>query len=138
MSTTQAFCPEGTIVAMNGNALAEVTKITLSGRKADTDDSTHMSSPLGYREFIATLKDSGTVQLDCNFIPNSSARSKISDQFEARELAAWTITFPEGKGVLHFSALITEFGKLDLPTDKKATESITLKVSGPIDEDYAS
>ena len=137
MSATESFIFYGAQVAMNAlSTFAEITKITFSGEKLDTDDATHMQSPNRRKEFIGLLFDAGEVTLDLNFIPNSGGRARVSDQFNSAEVATWTITLPEGLGSIHFAALITQFRKLDGPVDKKATEAVTLKITGPITEDF--
>lgn len=144
MSASNAFCALGTLFQFESapdvfTTIAEVTNIQRSGAKRDTDESTHMQSPNNYKEFIPTLKDGGEWQVDVNFIPGDNlGQGVIASLFESGELTNFKVVLPHSLGDSTFAGIVTEYGNRQLPTDKKATDSFKLKVSGPVTDTFAS
>lgn len=143
MSQSAAFCPRGTTIAYESTPgvfipVAEVTHIQRTGQKRDQDEVTNMDSTSGYREYIATLKDGGEVQVDCNFIPGDGGQGAVRNLFENGDVKLWKIQFPFNLGHEDFDAFVSEAGNVDLPVDKKATSAFKLKVTGPITDYFSS
>jgi predicted secreted protein len=111
--------------------ISEVLKIQRSGSKLDAVDVTNMDSPSNFREFLATLNDSGEITFECNFIPGSSVQALLDSDFNNQVLSPWKIELPGAAGHFTFSAWVTS-DDFDLPVDKQATKSVKLKITGPV------
>lgn len=145
MSATQAICPRGTVTSYASLVaptvfadVAEVIAIKRTGAKHETDDATNMDSTSGYREYIATIKVGGEYQLDVNFLSTDSGQRGVKALFESGDAVNWKITLPNGAGLFLFTGIVTEYGNLSLPVDKKATDSFKVMVTGGVEEDFAS
>lgn len=125
--------------------VAEVLSIKGPSEKLDTHDVTNMDSPAAagytgiYREFIATLLDGGDVTFDINYLPNDASQLGLSGDRKNKILRDFQIVLPNDPlssplaslGTLVFKAYVVE-GGYDFPIDKQMTESIKLKITGPV------
>jgi len=110
--------------------LAEIKKISFSGRKLDFVDVTNMQSGI-FREWLPTLLDSGDVDIDANFIPGDPSQTAINNYFNTATLVPWEVILPNGLGTMNFNAYVST-DSWDLQVDKEATVTIKLKVTGAI------
>ncbi len=141
-TSSQAFSPRGTqllyqtVASIGYLLLAEIKQADFSGQKLDLADVTNFQSGQ-YREFLATLLDSGDLTYKGNFIPSDSSQASLLGFFNAAQLVAWKVVLPTNPstslpyGHFTFNAFVSslEFG---LPNDKEATISGKLKITGPI------
>jgi predicted secreted protein len=111
--------------------IAEVLKIQRSGSKADLADVTNMDSPSNFREYLATLLDSGEISFECNFIPGSTIQATMLADFNGQVLSTWKIELPSTAGHWVFTAWVAS-DDFDLPIDKQATKSVKLKITGAV------
>jgi predicted secreted protein len=135
---SNAFAPRGTelqrgtpLTSPTYTTIAEVTKISISGSKADLADVTNMDSPSNFREFLPTLLDSGEIKAEMNFIPGDATQAAVLADFNGQVLSPWQIVLPNSLGSFTFNAYVTT-EDVDLPIDKQGTRSFTLKVTGPV------
>lgn len=116
-------------------AIAEVKSINGPNLSTDTIDVTHMASPGGYREFIASFKDGGEVTFELNFLPQDGtqdASTGLIADFNARLVRSYQIAFPDpGNSTATFSGLITGFSVTE-QMDQVLGANCTIKVSGAI------
>jgi predicted secreted protein len=141
----KAFCPAGSTVGAASigdpatfTPFEGVTKISVTGQKRETDDITDMDSTSQYREFLPTIKVGGVVQLDVNFAPGYPGQAYAATLFESGDTVNFKITLPNARGTRSFAGFISDFGNLTLPVDKKATSSISIQVTGPYVDAFAS
>jgi len=141
MPATQAFCPAGTTIAFastgtlpTDKTIGEVVSIEKTGQKRNTDDASNLSSPQNYKEFIKTMKEGGDLTVNYNFVPGDAGQVAVSAAFENDVLGAipWQIVLPNSLGTFDFLAIIEEYGNYKFTTDKKASDALKLKVSGPV------
>src|SRR5690349_8645480 len=122
MAATEASIGYGTWMKRGGSTPTgfadlgvEVTSITPPGVTRDAPDASHMSSPDGYREFIAGMADAGEVEIEYNFVPD--ADDPMLAAFEAGKVyyqighADWPIIF-------QFQAICTAVSRT-APVDDK-------------------
>lgn len=64
--------------------IAEIRDITLDGRTLELIDATHMESPDASREYIPSLKDSGTIGFTGNYLPGSASQQILETRRAAR------------------------------------------------------
>jgi hypothetical protein len=120
-------------------AVGEITKITPVALKAETADVTNVQSPQGVKEFIATLVDPGEAKLDLNYIPDDPGQiacfnalttaPRVRYPFQLTLPPASVETSGNEPGFWNFMGLVTGFD-VDIPKDKEATLTITVKWSG--------
>jgi predicted secreted protein len=110
--------------------LAELKKITFSGRKLDLVDVTNMQSGI-FREWLPTLLDSGDVDMDANFIPGDPTQTAINNYFNTATLVPWEVILPNGLGTMNFNGYVSA-DAWDLVVDKEATVTIKIKITGAI------
>ena len=133
---SQAFAGQGTQL-QRGNAaspevftsLAEVKNIQRSGAKVDLQDVTNMDSVGAYREYLPTLLDAGEVSFSGNYIPGDTTQQTLQSDFDSRAKKNWKIVLPNTLGAWSFAAYVSSFD-FDLPTDKEATITVKLKITG--------
>ena len=111
-------------------ALADITSISGPDKSRETIDVTTLSSTDGYREFIASLKDGGSVTLSMNF--TRASYDLIDTDYESDTLKNYEIILPDAENTsFEFEGLVTELG-LDTPIDDKITADVTIKISGAV------
>ncbi len=112
------------------STIAEINGITGPNISRATIDVTSLDSVGGYREFIASFKDSGEVGLEMNFTRDQYVTFK--EDLESDTLKAYQIVFPDtGATTLDFSGLVTALGAA-VPLDDKITQTVSVKVSGQV------
>lgn len=124
--------------------IGEVTDVAKSGAKAGTHDSTNMQSIDGYKEFIAGLREAGTVKVTGNWInptdtlaEDFTSQEDVNSLFDSGERRHYRIVVPplpgEGEtspGYFEFSAIVESMGDSNFKPDGLINYSFTLKISG--------
>lgn len=111
-------------------SISEITSISGPGKSRETIDVTSLDSVGGYKEFIASFRDAGTVTLKMNF--TRATYELMNDDFEDDVLKNYEIVLPDvEKTTLEFEGLVTEL-PLDIPMGDKITADVTIKVSGKV------
>lgn len=143
-TTSKAFIGMGLSLGLGSGSpvtyedIAEIKNVQRSGSKVDTVDVTNMESVGAYREFIAGLIDGGEFSFSANYIPHDSTQQALQASMDNQTVAPWKLTLPAKSisdsenttpGFWSFLALVTSFD-IDLPTDKEASISAKLKISG--------
>jgi len=130
--TTSAIMAQGVILKREGEAIAEITKISPQTNKQETVDVTTLSSPLNYREFIAGWKDAGELDIEGNFVAgDTNGQQAVFADFEAGTVSDYVLTFPTAiTATLSFSALVIEFAIGGFDVGGKVPFTAKLKISG--------
>jgi predicted secreted protein len=129
MPASQAQLGFGTILARGGTAVIEVIKIAGPIMKADMKETTNMGSPNTYKEFVAGLKDGGTITIEGNYIPKDASQLPLKSDFDAGTVSTWTITLAGSLGVWTCSCLVQDISPA-YPLDDRMTYTATLKING--------
>ena len=109
--------------------VAEITNIAGPSMTRDTEDVTTLDSTNGYREFIASFRDGGTVVLSMNY--TRTGYELMKDDFESNSLQNYEVVLPDvDKTSLEFEGLVTEF-PLTIAPEKISLETI-IKISGAV------
>ncbi|WP_136441633.1 phage tail tube protein [Pacificoceanicola onchidii] len=108
--------------------VGEVISITPPSISRDVVDATHMSSPEGWREFIAGLKDGGEVSVQIQSKPSTPAYAAMLADFDSDAAVTYSIDFPDGSSWT-FTAFITGFEGED-PLEERITSTATFKITG--------
>lgn len=98
----------------------------------DLTEVTHMESPNGYREYIATLLDAGNLSFDLNFTNVTSQTNLILD-LEARVRRNFQLIsiMSTGTATWSFASFVTNF-EPDFQIEDAIAASVTLKITGPV------
>ena len=127
-----AFLTGGTAGGEVFTTVAEVTGLGGPSEALELIDATHMESPSGYREYIPSLKDSGEISVDLNFLPADTNQGGLRDDLVARELRNWQLVWTDTGGTTYaFSGYVTAV-EPKASIDDKLSASATIKVTGPI------
>jgi len=114
--------------------IAEVRSISGPDKSRDTVEVTPLDTDDGYRKFIASVRDSGSVSLTMNF--TRDGYETINDDFEDDEEKNYQIVLPDDEETtLEFEGLVTEL-PLDITLDDAITADVTIKVTGKVDITY--
>ena len=110
--------------------IGEITQIKGPTMKLKTIDVTTLGSLGGYNQFIAGLRDPGTITLNLNFARSSFALMKAD--FESGLIQSYLILLPDAnQTTLIFNGFVEEL-PLTVPIDKQITVDVSIKISGQV------
>jgi predicted secreted protein len=122
-----------------GSPIVTVASVkSISGPKLSAEqlDVTTHDSASSYREFVASFKDSGDVQITVVFDPAEASHGSstgLLSLFESGAKTAFKITFHSTPASnLSFSGIVTGFEWSNQEVNSILEASITIKVSGPV------
>jgi predicted secreted protein len=132
MPASSAVSGYRSILARVTTPVPEVRSLTGPGASRDSIEVTHLSSDSAWKEFIAGMKDGGTVQATINWLSSDATHVQLAADFAAGTKVAWTID-PSGVSadVISFSAFVLNFD-LSFTTSDAATLTLTLKITGAV------
>ena len=139
---SQAFSPRGTqlLYQISGSVaytpLAEIKQADFSGQKLDLADVTNFQSGQ-FREYLATLLDSGDLTFKGNFIPSDASQAALLGFFNNASRVNYELILPINTttGLPYGHFLFTGFVagyEWSLPIDKEATISGKIKITNAI------
>lgn len=140
--SSAAFSPRGSILSYTTASsigltpIAELTQMDFSGQKLDLADVTNFQGGI-FKEYLATLLDSGDLTIKGNFIPSDASQAAILAAFNAATRLSWYLTLPvnvaTGLPYGHFTFLgfVAEF-MWSLPIAKQGEISGKIKITGAI------
>lgn len=118
--------------------LGEVKSISGPSTETSTIDvTTHSSAVSGnYREFIPSLIDPGTIDVDMNWVPNDATHVNLWADLQNRTKRDFQITTPTMGGaasasVTTFAAYVVGMPK-EFPTDDVMGVKLSLRITGAI------
>ena len=111
--------------------VAEVVDIREVSTTLATVDATHMESPSGHMEKIATLLEAGGVSVELNYRPGDTTQNNLRADMLAKTLRNFQITIPGSSKVVSFAAFVTKAGPA-FPHDNKMSQTIELTPSGVV------
>ena len=117
--------------------LGEVKNISGPSTEVSTIDvTTHSSAASGnYREFIPSLIDPGTIEVDMNWVPSDSSHAALWTDLNNRTKRDYQIlTPPATSGAsanITFQAYVTGMPK-EFPTDDVMSSKLTLRITGAL------
>lgn len=117
-------------------AVAECKSISGPTMTREMIDVTNLDSTGGYREFIPSFRDGGTVTLSINF--TFAGYLLLKQDFQSDTLVNYEILLSDGTSI-EFSGYVQDL-PINVKFDDAVTSEITIKVSGlvTIDQDSGS
>lgn len=110
--------------------IAEVNSITGPTMTRETIDVTSLDSTGGYREFIGSFRDGGTISLNMNF--SHTTYQTMKEDFESAEIQSYLIQLPDTNvTTFDFDGFVTEC-PINVPTDDKISSDVVIKISGQV------
>jgi len=118
-------------------AIAEITGIEGPSKTRETIEVTTLDSVSGYREFIAGLRDGGTINISMNFWRTTF--DTISDDFESDTVQNYAIVINDAdRTTIEFEGLVIE-NPISVPVGDKISADVVIKVTGaPVISDGSS
>lgn len=116
------------------NAIAEVKSISGPTMTREMIDVTNLDSTGGYREFIPSFRDGGTVTLSMNF--SYAGYTALKADFQSDTLVNYEILLSDGTSV-NFSGYVQDL-PINVTFDDAVTSDVTIKVSGEVTIDQES
>jgi hypothetical protein len=144
--SSNAIAGYGTLLQRSGatagstpsyQTLGEVKNISGPSTEVSTIDvTTHSSAASGnYREFIPSLIDPGTIDVDLNWVHSDTTHQAIWADLQARTKRDWKIIPPPNAAgataSITFQAYCTGMPK-EFQTDDVMSSKITLRITGAI------
>ena len=138
--TTNAVTGLGTTLQKGDGAtpevfttVSEVHGINGPTQDADVIEVTSLASPNGTKEFIAGLKNAGTVTFDINFNPTSATHAALFADQKSGIVRNWKIVLPSSVSAMTFSfaAFVKSF-TADIQAASHLKANLTLHISGAV------
>ena len=141
-TSSAAFSPRGSILSyqlassLGYTPIAELQQLDFTGQKLDLADVTNYQSGI-FKEWLATLLDSGDMTFKGNFIPSDVTQAQILEYFNTATRVQWYLTLPTNPatnlpyGHFTFTGFVSEFS-WQLPIEKQGMISGKIKITGNI------
>lgn len=136
MAQSEAITGQGTIFKRNGEAIGEINSIDGPTKSRETIEVTRLEDVDGYRQYIAGLREPGTVTLNMNFTRENY--DLLNADFESDTIQTYAIELPdEDETVFTFNGFVTEL-PISIPIGDKITCDVTIQISGKVNQSTAS
>ena len=135
MAQSKAITGQGTIFKRNDVAIGEINSIDGPTKSRETIEVTRLEDVDGYRQYIAGLREPGTVTLNMNFTRENY--DLLNADFESDTIQTYAIELPdEDETVFTFSGFVTEL-PISIPIGDKITCDVTIQISGKVNQSTA-
>lgn len=111
--------------------VSEIRNVSGPNRSINFADATHMESPNGYDEFVATFKSGGDVTCEMNYLPADANQNELQVAFEVPEVRKFWIVYPSGTKRASFTAWVSALGDVN-PHNDVMRRNVTLKITGAV------
>lgn len=111
-------------------AIAEISAIDGPSKTRETIEVTALDSVGGYREYIPSLREGGTISLTMNY--TRATYNTMNTDFESNDTQNYLIAVPDTENTMfEFEGLVTEL-PLGMSVGDKITANATIKVTGKV------
>lgn len=139
MSATLAKSGFGTKFQRDNGAgtfqdISEIMDFTGPETSQDIVDATHMGSPGGWAEKIATgVRDAGEVSFPMNFIPGDASQALLEADSKSSSSRKYRVIFSDGVHGQELTGIVKTVGK-SLPMRDKMVSNVVIAITGePVD-----
>lgn len=136
---SNAFWAFGTILQLGDGAtsesfanIAELTDINPPQMTKDSIEVTNHGSTDRYREFLAGMKDGGSVSGEGNWLPNNATHDESTGllaSFNDNLNHNWKLVLPDSLGTFSFTGHVTAFSPTT-PLTGQGKLAFTIKITG--------
>lgn len=135
MAQSKAITGQGTIFKRNDVPIGEINSIDGPTKSRETIEVTRLEDVDGYRQYIAGLREPGTVTLNMNFTRENY--DLLNADFESDTIQTYAIELPdEDETVFTFNGFVTEL-PISIPIGDKITCDVTIQISGKVNQSTA-
>lgn len=114
--------------------VGEVRDIDGPGDTTDEFEVTNQDSTGGYKEFVPTLQDGGTLTADMNLIPGDAGQAALTDLKHDRTITDWRVRVPSDPvTAVYFEGFLNDLSYA-FPLNGAATRSLGIRVTGPVSD----
>lgn len=117
----------GALLTVGATNIGTITKLTSPQLKRTAIDVTTLSSPAGFKQFIAGLADPGKITAEGFFNTADSGQNLLYNKFVSGAVDTYTLTFPSITGASWTATCFIE--ELDLATNVDMTKALDFKLS---------
>lgn len=141
-TSSNAFSPRGSILEYSTNLslgytpIIELSQLDFTGQKLDLADVTNFNGGI-FKEWLATLLDSGELTLKGNFVPSDASQQALLGFFNTATRVFWYLQLPinvatsQPFGHFTFLGFVSEF-MWALPLAKQGEINGKIKITGAI------
>lgn len=139
MPVSEAFVGYGSKIGYETSAgsgvyttLGEVKSIKPGSPSAGEAEVTHLESPGGFKEFLATLKDGGEVAITINLVPSNATWTAIKSKLASGVREAWQIQLANtaASKITYAAAFVKQVEMGEISAESPAEATITLRIAG--------
>ncbi len=117
----------GATLTVGATNIGTITKITSPQMKRTAIDVTTLSTPNGFKQFIAGLADPGKITAEGFFNTADSGQNLLYNKFVTGTVDTYTLTFPSITGASWTATCFID--ELDLATNVDMTKALDFKLS---------
>src|ERR1700732_4981293 len=131
MPASLASLGYGTLLQRAGTTVLEIIQIGGPTMKAHMKECSNMLSPSSYKEFLAGLRDGGSITFEGNYIPKDTGNTQVTlrNDFEKGTQRPGAIVLPNSMGTWTVTAMVQDLSPA-YPVDDRITVTGTLKITG--------
>lgn len=125
---------KGTLLQYGGSPTTVIQVETIDGPTTTTEylDVTDHDTSGNYRNFVASLVDSGEITFTINYDANDPTHRYLKGAQDNQSLESWTLVFPTSPTVsATFDGYVSGY-QFSAPVDGKLQASLTIKIDGPV------
>ena len=117
----------GATLTVGATNIGTLTKITSPQMKRTAIDVTTLSSPGGFKQYLAGLADPGKITAEGFFNTADSGQALLYNKFTSGSVDTYTVTFPAITGASWTATCFID--ELDLATNTDVTKALDFKMS---------
>lgn len=113
------------------NDIKELLTVGAVGGTRELADVTHFESDGSFHEYIATLRDSMEVQVECNYLPSDTGQDRLKTLFDTGAVESYKFVGPSTtiNETITFNAIVTSYA-VQSAKDAQVKLLFTLKITG--------
>ena len=120
----------GSVLSVDGVAVAELTNIGTPNLDHDEEDVTNHDSTDGVEEMIMTIQRTGTIPISGNYVAGNAGQAALATAHAARSLEPMTIDLPNDLAQWSFNAYVKSIYPTGELVDGKVAFAGELRPSG--------
>ena len=138
---SEAKWAHGVVLKKGATAIAELTRIGDFPLDSDEIDVTHLTSPGGFEEVLQTIRRTGVLPLDGNFVPGDPGQADLYASYYSGGVEGYTVDFT-GAGISaewNFDGFVKSYATGEATVEGKLGFTAEIRITGQpsLDIDYS-